>query len=132
MVHQKEGLAEQGLVPTTDEMWHAHAEGVLMVALTNLNLPPEAWRSVRLLRAVPNCRRVLMLAYNLLSPALSIEEAGVMTYLQTPPDAGPSVPQATIGLHNWKCPGRRLVQIGGRLPMQINCASHLSRLLANT
>ena len=35
-------------------MWHAHAEGVLRVALTNLNLPSEAWRSARLLRAVPN------------------------------------------------------------------------------
>ena len=102
--------------PTTEEVWHAHAEGVLMVALTNLNLPPEAWRSARLLRAVPNCRHVLMLAYHVLSPALSIEEAGLMTYLQAPPDAGPPVSRATTGFQNWKCAGRRLVEIGGRLP----------------
>ena len=103
-------------LPTSEEVWHAHAEGVLMVALTNLNLPPEAWRSARLLRAVPSCRLVLMLAYHMLSPALSIEEAGLMTYLETPPDAGLSVSQATSGLQNWTCAGRRLGQIGGRLP----------------
>ena len=103
-------------VPTTEERWHAHAEGVLMVALTNLNLPPEAWKSARLLRAVPNCRLVLMLSYHMLSPALSVEEAGLMTYLQAPPDAGPSVVQVTTGLQNWMCAGRRLVEIGGRLP----------------
>ena len=28
--------------PTTEEQWHSHAEGVLMVALTTLNLPAEA------------------------------------------------------------------------------------------
>ena len=28
-------------VSTTEEKWHAHAEGVLMVALTTLNLPTE-------------------------------------------------------------------------------------------
>ena len=39
-----------------------------------------------------------------------------MTYLQTPPDALPSVLQATTGLQNWKCAARHLVQIGGRLP----------------
>ena len=55
-------------VPTTEEKWHTHAEGVLMVALTTLNLPAEAWKSARLLRAVPNCRLVLMLAYHMLSP----------------------------------------------------------------
>ena len=54
--------------PTTEEKWHVHAEGVLMVALTTLNLPTEAWKSARLLRAVPNCRLVLMLAYHMLSP----------------------------------------------------------------
>ena len=47
-------------VPTTEEKWHAHAEGILMVALTTLNLPQEAWKSARLLRAVPNCRLVLI------------------------------------------------------------------------
>ena len=108
-------------VPTTEEKWHAHAEGVLMVALTNLNLPPEAWKSARLLRAVPNCRLVLMLSYHVISPALShklsVEETGLMTYLQAPPDASPpSVVQVTTGLQNWKCAGRRLVEIGGRLP----------------
>ena len=86
-----------------------------MVALTNLNLPPEAWKSARLLRAVLNCRLVLMISYHMLSPALSVEE-GLMTYLQSPPDAGPSVVQVTTGLQNWKCAGRRLVEIGGRLP----------------
>ena len=93
-----------------------HAEGVLMVPLTTLSLPTEAWKSARLLRAVPNCRLVLMLAYHMLSPALSAEETGLMAYLQTPPEAGPSVVQVTSGLQNWKCAGRRLVEIGGRLP----------------
>ena len=83
-----------------------------MVALTTLNLPIEAWKSARLLRAVPNCRLVLMLAYHMLSP----EENGLMAYLQTPPETGPSIAQATSGLQNWKCAGRRLVEIGGRLP----------------
>ena len=46
-------------VPTTEEQWHSHAEGVLMVALTTLNLPIEAWKSAPLLRAVPNCRLIL-------------------------------------------------------------------------
>ena len=36
-------------LPTTEEIWHSHAEGVLMVALTHLNLPPKQWRSARLL-----------------------------------------------------------------------------------
>ena len=80
-------------VPTTEEKWHTHAEGVLMVALTTLNLPAEAWKSARLLRAVPNCRLVLTLAYHMLSPALSVEETGLMAYLQTP---GPSVVQVTF------------------------------------
>ena len=87
-----------------------------MVALTTLNLPTEAWKSARLLRAVPNCRLVLMMAYHMLSPALSVEENGLVVYLQTPPEAGPSsIAQATSGLQNWKCAGRRLVEIGGRL-----------------
>ena len=87
-----------------------------MVAFTTLNLPTEAWKSARLLRAVPNCHLVLMLSYHMLSPALSVEETGLMAYLQTPPHAGPSVVQITSGLQNWKCAGRRLVEIGGRLP----------------
>ena len=87
-----------------------------MVALTTLNLPIEAWKSARLLRAAPNCRLVLMLAYHMLRPALSVEETGLMAYLQTPPEAGPSVVQETSGLQNWKRAGRRLVEIGGRLP----------------
>ena len=101
---------------TTEEKWHSHAEGALMVALTSLNLPAEAWKSARILRAIPNCRLVLMMAYHFLSPALSVEENGLMAYLQTPPEAGPSVTQVTTGLQNWKCAGRRLVEIGGRLP----------------
>ena len=103
-------------IPTTEELWHAHAEGVLMVALTSLNLPTEGWKSASFLRAVPNCRLVLMLAYHMLSPALRVEEAGLMTYLQTPPHAGPFVAQVTSGLQSWKCAGRSLVEIGGRLP----------------
>ena len=87
-----------------------------MVALTTLNLPTEAWKSARLRRAVPNCRLVLMMSYHMLSPALSVEENGLMAYLQTPPEAGPSIVQVTTGLQNWKCAGRRLVEIGGRLP----------------
>ena len=101
---------------TTEERWHSHAEGALMVALTSLNLPAEAWKSARILRAIPNCRLVLMMSYHFLSPALSVEENGLMAYLQSPPDAGPSVTQVTTGLQNWKCAGRRLVEIGGRLP----------------
>ena len=103
-------------VQTTEERWHPHAEGILMVALTTLNLPIEAWKSARLLRAVPNCRLVLMLAYHMLSPALSVEETGLMAYLQASPEAGPSIMQVTSALQNWKCAGRRLVEIGGRLP----------------
>ena len=57
-----------------------------------------------------------MLAYHMLSPALSVEETGLMAYLQAPPEAGPSIVQVTSGLQNWKCAGRRLVEIGGRLP----------------
>ena len=98
--------------PTTEEKWHAHAEGVLTVALTTLNLPIEAWKSARLLRAVPNCRLVLMLSCHMLSPALSVEETGLMSYLQAPPEAGPTITQVTSGLQNWKCAGRRLVEIG--------------------
>ena len=87
-----------------------------MVALTNLNLSTEAWKSARLLRAVPNCRLVLMLSYHMLSPALSVEETGLMAYLQASPEAGPSAFQVTSCLQNWKFAGRRLVEIGGRLP----------------
>ena len=110
-------------VPTTEEKWHPHAEGILTVALTTLNLQTEAWKSARLLRAVPNCRLVLMLAYHMLSPALSVEETGLMAYLQTPPEAGPSIVQVTSGLQNWKCAGRRLVEIGGDFRQQHNCIS---------
>ena len=83
---------------TTEERWHSHAEGALMVALTSLNLPAEAWKSARILRDIPNCRLVLMMSYHFLSPALSVEENGLMAYLQSPPDAGPSVTQRSIWL----------------------------------
>ena len=62
-------------------------------------------KSARLLRAVPNCRLVLMLAHHMLSPALSAEEAGLMTYLQAPPDAGPSVSSNIRSAKKWKCEG---------------------------
>ena len=98
-----------------------------MVALSSLNLPAEAWKSARILRAIPNCRLVLMMSYHFLSPALSVEENGLMAYLQAPPEAGPSVTQVTTGLQNWKCAGRRLVEIGGRLPTatQLLCQDSL-------
>ena len=102
-----------------------------MVALTNLNLRPEAWKSARLLRAVPNCRLVLMLSYHMLSPALSVEETDLMTYLQAPPDAGPSVVQVTTGLQNWKRAGRRLVEIGGRLPTATQLHQSFIKILAD-
>ena len=116
---------------TTEELWHCHAEGILVAALTNMNIPQEAWRHARTLRAIPNRRLVLMLAYHLLSPALSTEEAGLMTYLQTPPDAGPSVNQATASLQNWKCAGRRLVQIGGRVLAANHLHQSFVKILSN-
>ena len=115
---------------TTEEKWHSHAEGVLMVALTTLNLPTEAWKSARLLRSVPNCRLLLMMSYHLLSPALSVEESGLMAYLQTPPDTGPSITQVTAGLQNWKCAKRRLVEIGGRLPTATQLHQAFIRILS--
>ena len=79
--------------------------------------PPRGlWHSAKLLRTIPDSRLALMPAYHLMSPALSTEEASLMSYLQTPPDAGPAVSQATAGLQIWKRAGRRLVHIGGRLP----------------
>ena len=101
-----------------------------MVALTNLNLFPEAWKSARLLRAVPSCRLVLTLSHHMLSPALSVEETGLMTCLQAPPDAGPSVVQVTTGLQKWKCAGRRLVEIGGRLPTATQLHQSFIKILA--
>ena len=98
-----------------------------MVALTNLNLPPEAWNA-RLLRAVPNCSLVLMLSYHMLSPALSVEETGLMTYLQAPPDAGPSVVQVTTGLQYWKQEGDWLRLVEG-CPPQRSFTSPSSRFL---
>ena len=56
---------------TTEEKWHSHAEGVLMVALTSVNLPSEAWKSARILRAVPNCRLILMMSYHLASKEMA-------------------------------------------------------------
>ena len=87
-----------------------------MVALKTMNIPPDAWQCAKLLRAIPNCSLVLTVAYHIVSPSLSTQEASLMSYLQSPPDAGPAVSQATIGLQNWKRAGRRLVQVGGSLP----------------
>ena len=39
-----------------------------------------------------------MMSYHFLSPALSVEENGLMAYLQSPPDAGPSVTQVNYRL----------------------------------
>ena len=71
-----------------------------------------------------------MLAYHMLSPALSVEETGLMAYSQTPPEAGPSIAQATSGLQNWKCAGRRLVEIGGRLPTATQLHQSFTKILA--
>ena len=120
----------QWAIPTTEEQWHSHAEGALMVALSSLNLPAEAWKGARILRAIPNCRLVLMMSYHFLSPALSVEENGLMAYLQAPPEAGPSVTQVTTGLQNWKCAGRRLVEIGGRLPTATQLHQAFIKILA--
>ena len=69
-------------------------------------------------------------SYHMLSPALSVEETGLMAYLQSPPDAGPSVVQVTFGLQNWKCAGRRLVEIGGRLPTATQMHQSFIKILA--
>ena len=66
----------------------------------------------------------------MLSPALSVEETGLMTYLKAPPDTGPSVVQVTTGLQNWKCAGRRLVEIGGRLPTATQLRQSFIKILA--
>ena len=66
----------------------------------------------------------------MLSPALSVEETGLMAYLQTPPEAGPSVVQVTSGLQNWKCAGRRLVEIGGTLPTATQLHQSFMKILA--
>ena len=60
--------------------------------------------------------RNLTATYHCVSPSLSTEEASLMSYLQTPPDAGPTIGQVTMGLRHWRCAGRRSVEIGGRLP----------------
>ena len=56
-----------------------------MVVLRNMSLPLASWCSAKLLRAIPNCLLVLLIAYHMMSPALSTEEASLMSYLQTPP-----------------------------------------------
>ena len=66
--------------------------------------------------AIPNFRLALMAACHIVWPSLISEEGSLMSYLQSPPSAGPAVNQATMGLQSWRCAGRRLVQIGGRLP----------------
>ena len=47
-----------GVRRTLEEQWHYHAEGVLVVALRTLSIPPEAWQSAKLLRVISNCRLV--------------------------------------------------------------------------
>ena len=58
-----------------------------------------------------NCRLVLLAAYQLMSFALSAEEAGLMNYLETPRGAGPTVNQAVAGLQNCKCADQSFVNI---------------------
>ena len=36
---------DETTIQTTEEKWHPHAEGILMIALTTFNLPIEAWKS---------------------------------------------------------------------------------------
>ena len=44
----------------------------------------------------------VMAAYRYVSPSLSTEEGSLMNYLQTPPDAGPTVGQVTVSLESWE------------------------------
>ena len=78
-----------------------------------MNIAPDAWQSAKLLRATPSCTLTIMAANH---PSFSTEESSLKDYLQRPPDASPIIAQAIVGLQNWKCAGRRLVAIGGRLP----------------
>ena len=61
-------------------------------------------------------------AISLLNYTVNLEKRGKSTG-----DAGPSVTQATIGLQNWNCAGRRLVQIGENYQRQINYTSPLPK-----
>ena len=101
-----------------------------MVALKSMNIPPEAWQCVKLLRSIPSCRLIIMAAYHYVSPSVSTEEASLMNYLQSPPDAGPRVGQVTVGRQNWKWAGRRLVEIGGRLPTANALQTSFTKILS--
>ena len=104
------------VIPTAEETWHNHAEGNLIVALKSMNIAPEASQAARLLKAIPSSRLVIMAAYHWAAPAPSTGDASFLEYLQKPPDAGPAVGQTAQGVQNWKCAGRRLVEIRGKLP----------------
>ena len=71
-----------------------------------------------------------MLSYHLLSPALSVEETGLMAYLQTPSEARTAITQVTSGLQNWQRAGTRLVEIGGRLPTATQLHQSFTKILS--
>ena len=109
-----------------------HAEGDLTVALKTMSFPQEAWQCAKLLRAIPSCRLVIMAAYHFGS--LSTEEASLMKYLQSPPDAGPTIGQLSLFRTGNAQLRRRLVEIGGWLPtanaLHTSFTKNLSKHLA--
>ena len=68
-----------------------------------------------------------MLAYHVLSPALSVEEAGLMAYLQSLPDAGLTVTQATAGLQNLEVCGKTIGPNRWTTTQQISSTNLVSR-----
>ena len=62
---------------------------------------------------------------------MSVEETGLMAYLQAPPEAGQSAVQVTSGLQNWKRAERRLVEISGRLPTATQLHQSFVKILTN-
>ena len=97
--------------PTPEEKWHYHREGNLTVALRSSNLPQEAWQCAKLLRA--NHYGCVSLCESVVEHWRRSESDQL---LESPPATGPTVGQVTVGPQNWKCAGRRLVEIRGRLP----------------
>ena len=119
-------------MPTTEEKWHAHAEGVLMVALTTLNLPTEAWKSARLLRAVPNCRLVLMMAYHMLSPALSVEENGLMATYRHHRKQDHLLLKRQLAFRIGNAQEEDWLREEGDFPQPLSCINHSSRYFPST
>ena len=53
-----------------------------------------------------------------------------MDYLQKPPDASPTVGLAAVGIQNWKCASRRLIEIGRRLPRATALLTSFTKILS--